>query len=134
MFFLENANAKVADYRRKVVTERLTAVILVDQADLKGYVTGAIETCPQLDLAAAAASAASYTAAAQVAEASAPVGPQISAEELQEQRQRHAAMFDESIKAPSQATRYIAYLAHRFISHSSLSYPILTFPIFKHTI
>lgn len=104
IFFLENAEQSVADYRRETVKQRLTAVVEADKASLKGYVTGSIETCPQLDL--AAASAASYTAAAaQVAEASAPAGPQISAEELQEQRQRHAALFDESIKAPTQATR-----------------------------
>ena len=111
IFFLENADNSVADYRREAVKHRLTAVVQADQAALKGYVTGALETCPQLDLAAAAASVASYsTAAAKVTDTSASAAPQISAEELQEQRQRHAALFDESIKAPTQASRYTNHL------------------------
>jgi hypothetical protein len=109
LFFLENADASIADYRKEVVKQRVTAIVEADKAALKGYVTGAIETCPQLDLAAAVASR--TAAAAHEVEASAPAGPQISAEELREQRQRHAAMFDESIKAPAQATRYTTPLS-----------------------
>ena len=117
IFFLQNAEtSSVADYRREAVKHRLTAVVQADQVALKEYVTGVTDTCPQLDLIAQALSIASYaTAAAKVTDTSASAAPQISAEELQEQRQRHAALFDESIKAPTQASRY-------FDHHTVLTY------------
>ena len=85
---------------------RCTAVVEHDKASLKGYLTGAIDSCPQLDFAAAVASAASYNAAVvQEAESATPAAPLISSQEMQEQRQRHAAIFDQSVQAQSQPTR-----------------------------
>lgn len=107
IFYLENADAAVAEYRRKVVTMRCTAVVELDKASLKGYLTGAIDSCPQLDFAAAVASAASYNASiAHEAEQAAPAVPLISAQEMQEQRQRHAAIFDQSVQTQTQTVRY----------------------------
>ena len=106
IFYLENADASVAEYRRKVVTMRCTAVVELDKASLKGYLTGAIDSCPQLDLSAAVASAASYNASiAQEAEQAVPVVQLISAQEMQEQRQRHAAIFDQSVQTQTQTVR-----------------------------
>ena len=106
IFYLENADVSVAEYRRKVVTMRYTAVVEHDKASLKGYLTGAIDSCPQLDFAAAVASAASYDASVtQRAESAAPAVPLISSQEMQEQRQRHAAKFDQSVQIQSQTTR-----------------------------
>lgn len=106
IFYLENADVSVAEYRRKVVTMRYTAVVEHDKASLKGYLTGAIDSCPQLDFAAAVASAASYDASVtQRAESAAPAVPLISSQEMQEQRQRHAAIFDQSVQIQSQTTR-----------------------------
>ena len=108
IFYLENAEASVAEYRRKVVTMRCTAVVELDKASLKGYVTGATDSCPQLDFAAAVASAASYNAnLAQEAEQIAPPMPLISAQEMQEQRQRHAAIFDQSVQTQTQTVRCV---------------------------
>lgn len=106
IFYLENADATVAEYRRKVVTMRCTAVVELDKASLKGYLTGAIDSCPQLDFAAAVASAASYNASnAHETEQAAPTVPLISAQEMQEQRQRHAAIFDQSVQTQTQIVR-----------------------------
>jgi parafibromin len=114
IFYLENADATVAEYRRKVVTMRCTAVVEHDKASLKDYLTGVIDSCPQLDFAAAVASAASYnTNAAIESEATAPSVPLISAKEMQEQRQRHAAIFDQSIQMPTQSrSAEVAGLSH----------------------
>jgi hypothetical protein len=114
IFYLENADATVAEYRRKVVTMRCTAVVEHDKASLKDYLTGLIDSCPQLDFAAAVASAASYnTNAAAETEAAAPAVPLISAKEMQEQRQRHAAIFDQSIQMPTQSrSAEVAGLSH----------------------
>ena len=112
IFYLENTDASVAEYRRKVVTMRCTAVVELDKASLKGYVTGAIDSCPQLDFAAAVASAASYNAnlTQEVEQIAAPV-PLISAQEMQEQRQRHAAIFDQSVQTQTQTVRCVHYVA-----------------------
>ena len=104
MFFLENSELPVGEYRREVVKLKIQAVVEADKQALKGYVTGQIETCPQLDLAVAAASAA-QVADSSAAAAAAASGPQISAEALQEQRQQYAALMDKSLKAPAQTAR-----------------------------
>ena len=49
IFFLENSNLSVADYRRKTVEARITAVVEQDRHDLLSYLTGSIDTCPQLE-------------------------------------------------------------------------------------
>lgn len=48
----------LGDYRRKVFTEKLKAVVEQDRKDLQEYLIGKIDTCPQIDIAAAEA----YTA------------------------------------------------------------------------
>ena len=54
IFFLENADISLAEYRRKAVETRTTAVVEQDRQALKNYLTGVVDTCPQIDLAAAA--------------------------------------------------------------------------------
>ncbi len=49
IFFLENSNLSVADYRKKSVEARITAVVEQDRHDLLSYLTGSIDTCPQLE-------------------------------------------------------------------------------------
>lgn len=49
MFFLENSSLSVAEYRRKAVETRITAVVEQDRHALQQYLNGKIESCPQLD-------------------------------------------------------------------------------------
>lgn len=97
IFFLENADISLADYRRKAVETRTTAVVEQDRQALKSYLTGAIDTCPQIDLAAAA------EFAKPVAVAAAKETPQISSEKLHEQRQKHAALIDKTAQKSKSA-------------------------------
>lgn len=55
IFFLENSDASIADYRRRAFEAKATAIIEQDRVSLKDYLAGTIDICPQLDLAAAAA-------------------------------------------------------------------------------
>lgn len=50
IFFLENSSLTVAEYRRRAVESRITAVVEQDRHALQQYLTGVIESCPQLDL------------------------------------------------------------------------------------
>ena len=124
---MENVDLSVADYRRKAVEARkITAVVEQDRQALKDYLTGAISTCPQIDVHAAAefsqgASSSSAAGGMQgthpgpalsstarvgagaagrgVAPGSAtPAAPILSAEQLRAKRERYAARLDESIK------------------------------------
>jgi Paf1 complex subunit CDC73 N-terminal len=113
IFFLENIDASIADYRKKTVFQKVTAVTEIDKKDLKDYLMGVTDTCPQLDfsvaatLTAAPVTASASAAAAPVAqEVITPAVPQISAEELEQQRQRHAALFEQSLQAVAQPMRY----------------------------
>ena len=58
MFFVENVDAPLADYRRKAVESKVTAVVGQDRPALQNYMLGNLETCPQIDLQAMQASAA----------------------------------------------------------------------------
>lgn len=115
LFYLENAEIPMADYRRKVVTARITAIVETDKSNLKSYLTGQIDSCPQLDFAAASAAynvTTSYNAVAQE-EVVVPVVSLLSAQLMQEQRQRHAALIDQSILIPTQTTgAEVAGLSH----------------------
>ncbi len=48
----------MAEYRRRAVESRITAVVEQDRHALQQYLTGKIDNCPQLDLQAAASIAA----------------------------------------------------------------------------
>ena len=106
IFFLENVDASVTDYRKKAVLQKIVAIVEADKNDLKNYLTGKIDTCPQIDLAAAAAAAESNASltgtSSNAAEVITAPAPQISAEAILEQRQRHAALIDQSIQVPTQ--------------------------------
>lgn len=55
VFFIENSELPIAEYRRKVLTAKVVTVVEKDSKDLKEYLTGIIDSCPQLDYSAAAA-------------------------------------------------------------------------------
>jgi Paf1 complex subunit CDC73 N-terminal len=55
IFYLENIEDSIVEYRKKTVFQKVTAITEADKKDLKDYLTGATDTCPQLDFAAAAA-------------------------------------------------------------------------------
>jgi hypothetical protein len=50
IFFLENANLQISEYRAKVNAAGVTAVVVLDSPNLMSYLTGQIETCDQIDL------------------------------------------------------------------------------------
>lgn len=98
IFFLENADISLADYRRKAVEKRVKAVIQQDSDNLKNYLTGVIDTCPQIDPNKIVPIAVDNTIGSNnklINSVSKDVG--LSLEQLQEQRQRHAAMLDQPI-------------------------------------
>ena len=108
IFFLENSDISVADYRRKSFEAKVLAVVEQDKKSLKDYLAGVIDTCPQIDLAAAAAYTASIASAPAQAldqnKTDSSASSNISQEQLQELRQRHAAILDQSIQRTSVAT------------------------------
>lgn len=104
IFFLENADVTVADYRRKAVETRTTAVVEQDRQALKNYLTGVVDTCPQIDLAAAA------EFAKPVASSEGTKEPQISSEKLQEQRQKQSANIDKTGQKKASTARYVVSL------------------------
>eukprot|EP01036_Dinobryon_divergens_P022673 gene22673-30954_t len=129
IFFLENVETPVAEYRRNAMSSKLTAVIEQDKTDLKNYLTGAIESCPQIDfsllsrsLSASAAPAAmttassfaavssstfaSVTSSGQKLQKSAQLQHQeavvvLTAEQLLEQRTRNAQWLDQAVLSRS---------------------------------
>lgn len=50
IFFLENSSESVAEYRRKAVEARIVAIVEQDKQALNSFLSGSIETCPQIDL------------------------------------------------------------------------------------
>lgn len=104
IFFLENLDISFAEYRRKLVNQRtITAVVETDRKALKEYLTGVIDSCSQLDQIAAAAylANASNVSHNEVGTAASASTTQISDHQFQEQRQRHAAILDQSIQRAS---------------------------------
>jgi hypothetical protein len=133
---MENSELGVAEFRRLCVQNRITAVVEQDKPVLKSYLTGEIDTCPQLDMAMAAATAiqvappvqethhasrahkhaaaggagaagASKSAAAAAQSTAVPsragaavTVPSMSMEEMEEQRNRHAALIEQSMQRP----------------------------------
>eukprot|EP01039_Chlorochromonas_danica_P004799 gene4799-5262_t len=50
IFFLENAQLPIAEYRRKAVENKITAIVEQDRNHLQKYLTGEIDSCPQIDI------------------------------------------------------------------------------------
>ena len=110
ILYLENIDASIVEYRKKTVLQKITAVTEIDKKDLRDYLTGVTDTCPQLDFAVAAElnvapATVSSSTNAPAAEAVASAAPQISYQELEEQRQRHAVLFEQSLQATIQPHR-----------------------------
>jgi hypothetical protein len=94
--FLASADLGEVEYRKKVVQEGagVTFVVGHDRQALKSYITGAIDSCPQIDLQLAA----SYQLPAQSASSAASADTHtMSVEKMQEQRERYAAQMEKTI-------------------------------------
>lgn len=50
IFFLENIDCAIGEYRRLCLDRKIVAVVEQDRASLKGYLTGEISTCPQINV------------------------------------------------------------------------------------
>lgn len=95
---MENVEISNVDYRRKAVEKRVKAVIQQDRDNLKNYLLGVIDTCPQIDpskIVSVTVNNSGISGNTAIESASKDVG--LSMEQLQEQRERHAAMLDRSI-------------------------------------
>ena len=95
--FLANADLGEAEYRRKVVQEGggATFVVTYDRPSLKSYITGEVDSCPQIDLQLAA----SYQLPPEAVSSSSNVDLQtMSKEKMQEQRERYAAQMEKTIQ------------------------------------
>ena len=96
LFFLENADRGVAEFRRMCVEKRVTAVVEQDKQSLKSYLTGEIDGCHQLDLTAVAVPS---QVTQQVSAATAGTSStRYTQKEMQEHRDRHAALIDQSVQ------------------------------------
>lgn len=119
IFFLENAEMSVADYRRKAVENRITAVVEHDRHALKDYLTGVVETCPQIDLTAAAEFARSSATALSNSSITEKAHPQITLENMKQQREKHAAMLEKTVsKSKGLSSRYEPLALSRLVVHS----------------
>ena len=49
IFFHENSEINNAEYRKKAVESKIAAVVGQDRSNLLNFLTGAIDTCPQID-------------------------------------------------------------------------------------
>jgi len=84
------------DYRRKALEKRVKAVIQQDKDNLKNYLTGVIDTCTQIDQNKKVSILINESSQGGITSIDS-VPKDISLEQLQEQRERHAAMIDQSI-------------------------------------
>lgn len=122
IFFLENAEMSVADYRRKAVESRITAVVEHDRHALKDYLTGVVETCPQIDVTAAAEFARSSATALSTSSTAENAHPQITLENMQQQRERHAAMLEKTVsKSKGLSSRYAPRDLFQLVVHCLLA-------------
>jgi len=94
--FLANADLADADYRKKVLETRVTAVVGQDRQPLKSYLTGAIDTCPQIDHQVAASFQVSIPT--QSNSATSASEPTMSVEKMQEQRERFNAQMEKALQ------------------------------------
>jgi hypothetical protein len=119
IFFLENVDLPVAEYRKRCLTLKVAGVVEQDRQNLKSYLTGEIDSCPQIDLSAVSTAQAQLdlpsqqsragaaaplppswstsSSAPTVAESSGNMKPPISLDEMQLQLQRHVSMLDKSL-------------------------------------
>lgn len=105
VFFLENADGSFAEYRRKAVQHRVTAVVEQDRKQLKSYLSGELESCPQIDQ----DMVNKYKMAQQAIEKNSGASRietdasqvNISQEQMKEQRARHAARLEQTIDQSS---------------------------------
>lgn len=112
VFFLENSEGSVAEYRRKAVEAKVTAVVEQDRQALKNYLTGVEETCPQIDVAAMNAYWKSHSAELAANSKSKPEAPAISLEKMNEHRLMHAKLLEQTLqksKAPVVTTRLVSW-------------------------
>eukprot|EP01035_Chromulina_nebulosa_P019189 gene19189-25035_t len=102
IFFIENSGLNDGQYRKQAMLKRVTAVVNADRSDLKDYLNSKIDTCPQIDLVAANnfinSHAVESTPEESVIEKDIPSLPQ---DQLEELRQKHAALLDESLNKSS---------------------------------
>ena len=94
--FLANADLADADYRKKVLETRVTAVVGQDRQPLKSYLTGAIDTCPQIDHQVAASFQVSIPT--QSVSSNSASEPTMSVEKMQEQRERFNAQMEKALQ------------------------------------
>lgn len=97
IFCLENIEDTVADYRRKAVTAKVTAVVEQDRQALRNYLTGVTDSCPQID--SVALNSYSQGSIARVTEsATTETNSTLSTERMIEQREKHAALLEKSVQ------------------------------------
>lgn len=94
--FLANADLPEVEYRKKVVQEGgATFIVASDRRDLKSYITGAIDSCSQIDLQLAA----SYQLPPEAIRNTANVDLHtMSVEKMQAQRERYAANMEKAMQ------------------------------------
>ena len=97
IFFLENADLPLSEYRQKVQDARVTAVVVQDQSNLKKYLTGEIDHCEQIDLGVVNASIADAVDADHVVRAAA--GAKLAIGAMEEQRKRFADILEQNAKS-----------------------------------
>lgn len=97
IFFLENADLQLSEYRLKVNDAGVTAVVIQDRVNLNKFLTGEIDTCDQIDMS--------------IINAGAPVdksgeysslesgSSELSKEKMEEYRKKYAADIDEAVQA-----------------------------------
>eukprot|EP01032_Pedospumella_encystans_P029771 gene29771-33610_t len=92
--FLANADLADGDYRKKVLEMRVTAVVGQDRQPLKNYLSGSIDTCPQIDHQVAASFQVPIPAQSNADTAE----PTMSVEKMQEQRERFTAQMEKALQ------------------------------------
>jgi hypothetical protein len=98
LFFMENADMGVAEFRRLCVEKRITAVVEQDKQALKSFLLGEIDGCPQIDVNLAAEQQQAVSSAQAPRSTSVSSGGTMSLEDMQEQMHRHAALMDQSMQ------------------------------------
>lgn len=93
--FLANADLPDAEYRKKALESRVTAVVGQDRQPLKSYLSGAIDSCPQIDYQVAASFQVPIPAQS---DSVANSEPTMSVEKMQEQRERFSAQMEKALQ------------------------------------
>jgi hypothetical protein len=108
--FLANADLSEVEYRKKVVQEGgATFIVAADRRDLKNYVTGGTDSCPQIDLQLMA----SYQLPPEAVQSAGSADLHtMSVEKMQEQRERYAANMEKAM----QKTKSGGYAQHPLLT------------------